>query len=163
VHAYATTGWENFFVAEAGAAAALTGLIFVAVSINLSKILASAWLPGRAFETLIVLLGVLLVSTAGLVPQPPTALGLEIAVIGGLVWLMSTVDQMRLLHVSEARRWWILSRTILSQLATVPFVIGGISLCLRAGGGLYWVFAAVIWSFIAGVMNGWVLLVEILR
>jgi modulator of FtsH protease len=31
------SGWDNFFLAEAGASAALTGLIFVGVSINLTK------------------------------------------------------------------------------------------------------------------------------
>ncbi|HEX3901634.1 MAG TPA: hypothetical protein VH853_02220 [Polyangia bacterium] len=46
--AYPTAGWESFFVAEVGAAAALTGLLFVAVSINLSKVLAFPQLPGRA-------------------------------------------------------------------------------------------------------------------
>ncbi len=45
---YATAGWETFFVAEVGAAAALTGLLFVAVSINLTKVLAFPQLPGRA-------------------------------------------------------------------------------------------------------------------
>src|SRR3712207_7418971 len=34
---YSPIGWENFFTAVAGAAAALTGLIFVGLSINLSK------------------------------------------------------------------------------------------------------------------------------
>jgi hypothetical protein len=33
------TGWENFFIAEMGASAALVGLIFVGVSINLTRIL----------------------------------------------------------------------------------------------------------------------------
>jgi hypothetical protein len=43
-------GWDNFFVAEVGAAAALSGLLFVAVSINLTRILAIPHLPARAAE-----------------------------------------------------------------------------------------------------------------
>jgi hypothetical protein len=35
---YQPESWHDLFVASAGAAAALTGLIFVAVSINLAKI-----------------------------------------------------------------------------------------------------------------------------
>jgi hypothetical protein len=42
------TGWESFFVAQVGASAAVAGLVFVGVSINLDKILKYAGLPGRA-------------------------------------------------------------------------------------------------------------------
>jgi hypothetical protein len=35
---YATEGWGELFLAEAGASAALGGLLFVAVSINLQRI-----------------------------------------------------------------------------------------------------------------------------
>lgn len=35
-------GWENFFVAQVGASAALAGLVFVGISINLTKIVATA-------------------------------------------------------------------------------------------------------------------------
>jgi len=62
------TGWANFFLAQVSAAAALTGLIFVAVSINLTKILAYPTLPGRALEALLYLLTVLVIGTLGLVP-----------------------------------------------------------------------------------------------
>ena len=93
---YTTAGWENFFVAEVSAAAALTGLLFVAVSINLTKILSFPQLPGRAGESLVMLMGALMVSTFGLVPQQPRlALGAEILGVGLLVWLFPMRIQRR--------------------------------------------------------------------
>lgn len=43
--AYSAAPWQTFAAAEVGAAAALTGLLFVAVSINLERILAFPKLP----------------------------------------------------------------------------------------------------------------------
>jgi hypothetical protein len=37
--------WGGFFIAQVGASAALAGLIFVAVSLNLTKVLALAICP----------------------------------------------------------------------------------------------------------------------
>ena len=55
--------WQTFFAVQAGAAATLTGLVFVAVSLNLSKIMTIAGLPGRAGESMIQLLQVFFVVT----------------------------------------------------------------------------------------------------
>jgi uncharacterized membrane protein len=75
--------WANCFVAEVGASAALTGLIVVAISVNLSKILAYEQLRRRAAEPLVMLVGVLTITSLGLVPgQPFVALGLEALVVG---------------------------------------------------------------------------------
>ncbi len=72
--------WANFLIAEVGAIAALTGLIIVAVSINLQRILSFPQLPGRAAEMLIMLVGALLVCSFGLMPgQSVKQLGGEIA------------------------------------------------------------------------------------
>jgi hypothetical protein len=57
--------WSNFFVAEVGAAAALTGLIVVAVSINLTRILSFEQLPARAGESLVILISALLIAGLG--------------------------------------------------------------------------------------------------
>ena len=74
--------WAAFFTAVTGAAAALVGLLFVAVSINLDNILKSTtMLPARAAETLAVLLFVVISSALALVPQDVELLGAEILVI----------------------------------------------------------------------------------
>src|SRR5271156_1092408 len=73
--AYSVEAWHELFLASAGAAAALSGLIFVAVSINLREILTaeekvgSSYLTGRALESLVALLVVLAVSIVGLDPS----------------------------------------------------------------------------------------------
>jgi hypothetical protein len=51
----------------------------------------------------------------------------------------------------------------MSQFATVPFCIAGILLLLWNPDGLYWLVPGFGFSFVAGVMSAWVLLVEILR
>ena len=81
--AYDTAAWSDLFVATAGASAALAGLVFVAVSINLERILEFAGLPERALQTLLLLLGVVVVSIIGLIPgQSDTALGAELLAAG---------------------------------------------------------------------------------
>ncbi|HEY0107696.1 MAG TPA: hypothetical protein VGB91_16565, partial [Rhizomicrobium sp.] len=65
--------WTAFFAAELGAAAALAGLVMVAISINLNRILADPVLPGRAVETLAAPTGVLVISSFALVPHQPAA------------------------------------------------------------------------------------------
>lgn len=58
----------RFFVATAGSAAALTGLILVGVSINITKILSLPKLPERALLSLFLLLTISVVSSLMLVP-----------------------------------------------------------------------------------------------
>jgi hypothetical protein len=62
--------WHDFFLAQAGAAGVLTGLVFVSVSLNLEKIVSESGsgLPGRAAEALILLVAVLTASILLLVP-----------------------------------------------------------------------------------------------
>jgi hypothetical protein len=78
--AYDPSAWTALFTATDSTSAALTGLVFVAVSINIRAILKGPGLPERALESLILLLGVLAVSSLALIPrQWPTVLGIELA------------------------------------------------------------------------------------
>ena len=138
--------------------------LFVAVSINLAKIIALPALPGRAFEALAVLVLVLFVATFGLVPgQSSCTLGVEVLVTALAVWAVTVRIQRRAPVDPGQPRSWMLSRIIATQLATLPMVIAGISLIAERGGGLYWTVAGVLASLVAALIDAWVLLVEIQR
>ena len=163
--AYDPSEWTDLFVATAGASAALAGLVFVAVSINLDRIIGEAGLPDRALETLLLLVSVLLISILSLIPGQSTgALGTELL----LVSLTTTITIARLPTLGLATsfvppRSWLWTRWGLRLVGTVPFVIGAASVLLEAGGGLYWIVAGIVFATVGAVANAWVLLVEILR
>lgn len=161
--AESTPGWDNFFVAEVGAAAALSGLLFVAVSINLTRVLSIEQMPERAAETLFVLMGVLVVATFGLVPhQSHATFGWETALTALFTWSVSTRTQARAYRSVQARPW-LLRRVVWTQVATVPFLAGGGLLIAGHDSGFYWIVPGVLASFASGLQNAWVMLIEILR
>jgi hypothetical protein len=163
--AYDPEQWHDLFVATAGASAALLGLLFVAVSINLERILAYEGLPERALETLLLLLGVLIVGIVGLIPAESTvALGLELFLIAVLIAaIIFRLPAPRAEETGKEPGSWRLSRIGVRLMGTVPLVVGGLSVLFEVGGGLYWIVAGIILAIVGAVANAWVLLVEILR
>ena len=86
---YESHQWFEFGVAIVGAAAVLSGLLFVAMSINIERIMAIVTLPARAAGTLVLFVIPLMVGTWMLIPeQSTTLLGAELVVtglLGGIV------------------------------------------------------------------------------
>ena len=64
--AAALAEWSTLLTVEAESAATLTGLVFVAVSINLDRIMEYPGLPGRAAESILQFLQVFLISVVAL-------------------------------------------------------------------------------------------------
>ena len=155
--------WHDLFVATAGAAAALAGLVFVAVSINLDRILALPGVPERAFQTVLLLLGALVVSILGLVPQSATTFGWETLTIGSLLVIALAVTARRSLAGIGGHPAWILSRSLYMLPGSVLYVVAGALLVAERTAGLNWVAAGLVGAFVGGIVNGWVLMVEILR
>ena len=161
--AYDTADWHDLLVASAGAAAALTGLVFVAVSINIDRILRHKGLPERGLQTVLVLLGAVVVSLFGLIPQSTTALGVELLVTGLVLAAFFAATARTTLSGTRTHPGWWLSRLVATVPAYVPYAIAGVSLLVGAGGGLRWLAVGLVGAFVGGVVTAWVLLVEILR
>jgi hypothetical protein len=161
-----STHWENFMITAAEAAAALTGLVMVAVSVNLARILSFKHLPARAGAVIGGLILVVVVGLAGLIPQDPAALGAEVVFFALISWLLHLHSARRMFAARREhdRPWHEVLRAIASgQLQTVPVVVGGLLLAESNAGGLYWIAAGIIAIFVSSTFNAWVFLVEILR
>jgi hypothetical protein len=80
-------GWHDFFLATAGASAALLGLLFVGVSINLGTIAADerADLRTRAAQAFSNLVFVVIIALIMLIPDPdPSVIALDLAAVAVL-------------------------------------------------------------------------------
>jgi hypothetical protein len=162
--------WHDFFLAQAGAAGVLTGLVFVGVSINLQKIVSDprSGLAGRAAEALILLVAVLMASVLVLVPgQGLGVLGVEALVVGLVTWGWIVAIQLpRLREWGTMRadlRVPFVMRVVVGQVATLTLVIAGVAVLWVGPGGLYWLVAGTVFSILAALFEAWVLLVEINR
>jgi hypothetical protein len=159
------TAWGNFFVALVGAAAALTGLIFVGVSISLSSILAIPHLSGRALESLVLLTNIVLISSLCLVPdQSFRTIGLEVLLISLFVWIIILLLDIRMLRtaVLEIKRHYR-RNIIFSQLAMLPYLLAGAMILTSGPTGIYFLIPGIFISLIKALTDAWVLLVEIHR
>lgn len=163
--AYQASLWSNLFAAETSASAALTGLLFVSLSINLQQIVKSRYLTARAGKALVTLTAVLLMSTLCLVPgQSADALGVEIGITALVIWTTVVLLHHRAVHGNP----FVSRRTrnvhfVLAQASGLPMIVAAISLILGRGGGLYWLVLGTVFSFLAALLDAWVLLIEIQR
>jgi modulator of FtsH protease len=162
----ALADWETFYAAEVGAAAALAGLLFVGISLNLNKILAAPFLPLRGFLALLLLVAILALSSLLLMPGlPRTIAGLGILGVGVVIFFAgSVIEWIGWRHrTPQQHRATFLFNALLLEAATIPWLVGGILVLYGAPGGYYWLAGGIILAFIKAVVDAWVLLVEINR
>jgi modulator of FtsH protease len=161
--------WHDFFVAAAGAAAALSGLIFVAVSINLPVILAeekktgNSNLTGRALESLYGLLIVLGVSLTGLDPSVGRGVFAAVLLVSAAGAGVSPVRSTLSARTSSAKPVGYNLRRFLSLLLVMAYAVCAATLLAGAGGGLHWLLPAFLLAVGIAATNAWILLVEVLR
>ena len=168
--AYDPARWSDFALAQLGASAALLGLVFVGLSINLRDVVGSRQLVNRAAEAVIGLAAVLVTATAVLIPdQSRGVVSAELLVIAGSTFAVVATLQRGASGQTvgeEGRgppRVSIVIRRTFGLGAPILLAVAGVSLAAEGGGGLYWWPAAIVVAFAGALTNSWVLLIEILR
>lgn len=163
--AYDPGVWHDFYVMTGGAAAALTGLLFVAMTMHAKGILGNRFYRNRAVTTLMSLTAQLVIAGLVLVPGQP------------LVWLGAEVEAAAILFLAITVRG-ILTRGPGAGSAVMPwsrmaielaggttwlvlFNAAGVSLLVRAGGGFYLLAAVMFVMFAWNIYVAWVLITEI--
>jgi len=153
--------WQNFAVMSGGASGALTGLLFVAVSLNASRIARHAGLRASAAQTLVLFIAPLVMAAILLVPgQADWVLGAEL-IAAGLVTSMSLLSigrHKRGLSDDDKRLVSIFDRRDTNVVVMLLFVAAGALLAAGTSDGLYLLLPATIVAFVSGVLNAWIFL-----
>ena len=159
------SSWSSFFVAQVGASAALTGLVFVAISINLRSIIDFPALVERAAEAVVLLVQPVIVGLVVLVPDRSLrATGITCLVVSGIGFVLVNRVVLRAPTTARDRPGReIAVRIALAEVAELPSIVGSIALIAGAPGGFDWIALGAAIAIVTGILDAWVLLVEILR
>lgn len=154
---YDASSWHTVYSMLGGSAAALAGLLFVAVSIQIRRIAQSPIYRARAWANTFLIVMLVIDAAMVLVPQSTTALGVEL-MIPSAVFIGLLVNTMVGVQRAGLQLPW---RPFVSIALNVAGIVGALSLIARWGGGMYVVTADVL-AIIVWVMYGaWGLLLAI--
>jgi hypothetical protein len=158
---YATAVWLSFGEALAAVAGALTGLLFVALSVKSDVLAASLSLSSRAAQTLVLFMTSVLIAVLLVAPQPPAALGWELLAVAAVSGTALLIVDRRAGHSTDQGVARYIERFSPNTITAVLVAVAGLTFLLKAGGGLYWLIPAAVTSLLGGVVNAWLFLVRV--
>ncbi|HEY3880250.1 MAG TPA: hypothetical protein VGM12_16775 [Trebonia sp.] len=151
-------GWQDFAEMTGGASGALIGLLFVAVSLNASKIAGHHGLRASAVQTLVLFIAPLVMAAVLLAPdQPDWVIGTELILIGlASSWVLLSIRRVRQnLSDDDQLLVAIFNRRATNVVIMLLLVASGILLACGQNAGLYLVLPVTVVAFVSGVLNAW--------
>ena len=155
--------WDTFAEISGSAAATLTGLLFVAVSIRIAFIARSQELRNRAAQTLSLFGTVLLISVLIAIPrQAYRPLGAELVVLAVIAGTgLHILDRRAKGESSNQAIGPVLEAVTPITVTSLLLLAAGIVLVLGVHAGLYVLVGPVLVALTGGVTSAWLLLTKI--
>src|SRR5690242_6918622 len=144
--------WQNFYIMIGTANAAITGLLFVALSMHLKQILSHPIYKPRAIVVLVILTTQIVISAIALAPQPRDAMGWEILALN-LFFLALNFRYRTPARITPGSALTIAFRVI--------YLLASISLITGIGGGFYILGAILTLTVVRSISNCWTLLTAV--
>jgi len=159
---YRPEQWHDFFVMVGGAAAALAGLVFVAMSLNLTIVFHDPTHRFRAMGTLAGFTSVFAICALVLMGgQSHVAVGLEWFVVSGVVTIIYVNGYVQAIKQGRSAVGLGVRRLVTGTSCHVAEMIGALMLASGRAAGLY-VAAVAMVIYVAYMVSGaWLLLVGI--
>ena len=157
---YEPEQWNNFFVLVGTGSAALTGLVFVALTINLKGVAQDATHRYRAINMLSGFTAVFVISALALMGhQTHRTLGIEWLLVSSLAAGVNTNGYVQGFRLAGSRYALSLVRIIGGSLCYLGQIIGSVMLFLGYRTGIYVAAVALIVNFYFLVSGSWLLIV----
>ena len=149
--------WVGFAEMIGGASGALTGLLFVSVSLNASRIAGHQGLRSSAAQTLVLFLTPLFMAAALLAPdQADPILGAELIAIGVIAsWTLLANGRRKRWQADDDLLIAFFNHRYPNVVVMLLFVASGICMAFGANDGLYLLLPASLVAFASGVLNAW--------
>lgn len=161
---YSADQWNNFFLVAGGGSAALTGLVFVAISVNLRDILKDATHTYRAINMLNGFTAGFVVSCLALVGhQTHQSIGVEWLLVSLLAGAINTNGYIRGFSLAGSRYALNLFRIAGGSACYLGQVVGSAAFFLGAGWGIYVAAIALTLNFYFLISGSWLLIVGTLQ
>jgi len=156
--------WSNFFVLVGTGSAALAGLVFVAISVNLRGVVKDATHTYRAINMLSGFTAAFVVSCLALMGhQTHRTLGIEWLLVSLLAGAINTNGYIQGFSVAGSRYALSLARVVGGSACYLAQVIGAVLFYYGSGAGIYISATGLIVNFYFLVSGSWLLIVGTLH
>ena len=160
--AYRPDQWHDFFVMVGGGAVVLTGLVFVALSLNVNVVTQDATHRYRAIDTLTAMTGIFVICALALMGgQDHRAVGIEwfvVAAISIAVYLHGYVQAVRR---GGSIVWLRARRMVVAAVLYLTQLVGAALLVADRIAGLYVAAVAMVVALTFMISSAWLLVVGV--